>query len=239
MTDSRPILLFCLPHAGATSSHYEAWRPLLSPWVEPVPLELPGRGRRLREWPLSDLMELRTDLTAAILRCVDRPFALFGHSMGALLAFECARTLSIAYRRDPLALIVSAHRAPQLARRPGPALHELDDTSFLARTRELSGDLNNALEHEELRELFLPVLRSDITAIETYAYCPGRPLSCEIIALGGAEDPHVSEAELEAWAKQTEASFHMRLFAGNHFFIHHSTNPVIDEITGRLLSNAA
>jgi medium-chain acyl-[acyl-carrier-protein] hydrolase len=233
MTDVRPVQLFSLPHAGGISSLYEAWRPLLAPTIELVPIELPGRGRRLSERPLRSLERLTEDLTAGILLSLHPPFAFFGHSMGAVLAFECARTLSVAHGYDPLVLFASGHRAPQLSPRDGRQIHGLDDASFLAWARELSGGLNDALEHAELRDLFLPVLRTDLTAMETYVYRPGRPLACDIVALGGIDDPYVSEAELAAWAEQTTGDFHMQLFPGNHFFIHHKADQVTAEIARR------
>jgi surfactin synthase thioesterase subunit len=239
MVDAHGVKLFCLPHAGGAGSLYEAWRPLLSPALEVTPIELPGRGRRLRERALLDFDELIEDVIAGILPLLDSPFALLGHSMGAVLAFECARVLSAAQGCSPLALVVSGHRAPQLPPRPRPAMHELDDAGFLARAREFSSDLNDALEYEELRELFLPVLRSDLTAMEAYVYRPGEPLACDILALGGTDDPHVSEEELAGWAEQTKAGFHMRLFAGNHFFIHHAAKQVVTEVGESLASSIA
>lgn len=233
MTDGGRMQLFCLPHAGGTSSVYEPWRALLAPRIEVVPVELPGRGRRLRELPLDDLDGLTEDAMSGILRCLQPPFGLFGHSMGAVLAFECARRLSQTHGCRPLILFASGHRAPHLPPRPGPRVHELDDATFTARARELGGEFNDALEHEELRALFLPVLRSDLKAAEAYVYRPGAALACDIVALGGEQDPHVSNAELLAWAEQTDAEFQVRTFVGGHFFFHHNGEQLLAAVEQR------
>jgi medium-chain acyl-[acyl-carrier-protein] hydrolase len=156
-------------------------------------------------------------ITDALLPYIDQPFALFGHSMGALVSFEVARQLRRTQGVLPVHLFVSAHSAPQLARHH--FIHTLPDRQFLEEVRQLNGTPDEVLAHSELRELFLPILRADFAVCETYAYTDDQPLSCPISAFGGLRDEHVKLDNLKAWREQTSASFSLRMFPGDHFFM--------------------
>jgi medium-chain acyl-[acyl-carrier-protein] hydrolase len=158
-------------------------------------------------------------LAEAIQPQLDRPFAFFGHSMGAMICFELARRLRREGGARPRHLFVSGRTAPQLkADRPSP--HDLPQDEFESELRRLKGTPDKVLAHAELMQLVLPPLRADFTLVGTYAYSPEPPLACPISAYGAVEDEEVSRENLEAWREQTTAAFNVRMFPGGHFFLH-------------------
>lgn len=214
----RPALrLFCLPYAGGGAPIFHSWAAALPAGIELCPVQYPGRGSRLAEPPHRTIASLAQALLPALRPLLDRPFALFGHSMGALLGFELARMLHHE-GRSPAQLFVSAHRAPQLPDTEEP-LHALPEPELIEQLRKLNGTPPEILAHAELLELMLPVLRADFAACETYAYAPGPPLACPLTAFGGLRDPHVPREALAAWQTQTSGPFALRMFPGDHFFL--------------------
>jgi medium-chain acyl-[acyl-carrier-protein] hydrolase len=181
-------------------------------------MQLPGRGTRLVEPLFTRLSPLVRALAHALVPYFDKPFAFFGHSMGALVGFELARQLRRQHGREPACLFVSAHPAPQLPH-TGSSLHTLREREFLEKLRRLGGTPQEVLGHEELMRLLLPTLRADFSVYETYAYSPDFPLSCPISAFGGLQDRGVSRGDLDAWRAQTSASFSLRMLPGDHFFL--------------------
>ena len=213
------LRLFCFPYAGGGSSIFRTWPKCLPETIAVCPVELPGRGARLREAPRTRLADLVGEMAEGLSPYLDRPFAFFGHSMGALLGFELARTLRRMGGPLPRHLFVSGHRAPQIPD-PGPHVHALPEPAFVAELRRLGGTPPAVLEHEELMQLLLPILRADFALVETYAYAPESPLSCPITALGGREDPEAGPGDLAAWRDQTTGDFSLRMLPGDHFFVH-------------------
>jgi len=157
---------------------------------------------------------------------LDKPFAFFGHSMGAIVAFEVARQLEKKTGATPAHLVVSGRRAPQLPSNQPPAFG-LPDEEFKEKLERLNGVPKELLLSAELMSLVLPSIRSDFEAIETYQYSPGPKLHCPITAFGGFRDSHVSQSSLDAWKEQTTASFKVRMFPGDHFFIHGAERDVL------------
>jgi medium-chain acyl-[acyl-carrier-protein] hydrolase len=147
----------------------------------------------------------------------DLPFAFFGHSMGAAVAYEAARRCA-ADGRPPRHLFVSGRRAPQLPA-DWPVTYDLPDAEFVEYLRSLNGTPAEVFDHPELLELMLPLLRADFSVVETYRYLPGPALDCPVTAFGGAGDVEVGRAEVEAWAAQTTAAFAARVVPGDHFFL--------------------
>jgi medium-chain acyl-[acyl-carrier-protein] hydrolase len=225
--------LFCVPHAGAGPSVFREWPASVPPSIEVCAVHLPGREGRLLEPPCAALTALVEQLDHAIRPWLDRPFALFGHSMGALIAFELARRLRVRGDQAPTRLFVSAHRAPELPAR-GPRLHRLSDAELMLTLRHLHGTPAEVLANVELMRLLLPTLRADCTLCETYEYAPGERLACSIVALGGSSDPGVAVSELEAWRGHTRGSFELRLFPGDHFYLHAGRAALLDFIITRL-----
>jgi surfactin synthase thioesterase subunit/glycosyltransferase involved in cell wall biosynthesis len=202
--------LFCFPHAGGGAAI------LSGAYV--VPVRLPGRESRLAEAPFDRMEPLVSALAAAIAGYLDRPFAFFGHSVGAIVAFELARELRRRGLAQPRMLIASGARAPRyrLGHVPPP---EPSDHELLAELRRLSGTPEELLEDAAARDAILPVLRADTRLYRHYVYQPDSPLEVPIRAYGGTEDPNVTLEHLQGWAAETLASFAVRRFPGGHFYL--------------------
>lgn len=215
------VRLFCFPYAGGGASIYRGWSAALHPDIEVWPVQLPGREGRIREPAFSRADELVAALLGGLAEPLARgPFAFFGHSMGALIAFELARALRLAGTAGPLHLFVSARRSPDLPARDDD-IHDLPEPEFRARLRELNGTPEAVLEHPELMDLLGPLLRADFTLSETHDFVPGPPLACPITAFGGRDDADVTADDLSAWRRQTTAAYRLTMLAGDHFFLHH------------------
>lgn len=212
------VRLFAFPHAGAGAAAFFGWNEKLSNMLSVCPVRLPGRESRLSEPPYRDMSPLIEALGNAIQPHTAQPFAFFGHSMGAGVAFELARWLR---RRDlplPVALLVSAARAPQF--RTALALTgEPSDEEFIQEIRRREGMPPEVLDDPELMRLILPPLKADTMLYRNYVYSGEPPLPCPIRAYGGVSDPNVSREHLEAWAEQTSSGFALRMFPGGHFYL--------------------
>jgi amino acid adenylation domain-containing protein len=217
------LRLFCFPYAGSGASIFRIWSDSLPADVELCPVELPGRGTRPMETPFTQLAPLVEALARALLPVLDKPFAFFGHSFGALVGFELARQLRRESGVQPVRLFVSADRAPQFFHRDRP-MHALPEREFLIELRRLNGIPGEVLEEAELMQIMIPILRADLAVYETYEYSTELPLDCAITTYGGLQDHRVSQGHLEAWRDQTNASFSLRMFPGDHFFWH-TTQP--------------
>jgi medium-chain acyl-[acyl-carrier-protein] hydrolase len=218
-SDQARIRIFCLPFGGGGAAIFREWPRDLWPEIEVWHVQLPGREARHREPPLTDMQSLVMPLADAMLPHLDRPYVVFGHSMGALIGFELARRLRRLGASDPLYLFVSARRAPHVAD-PHRPLHALPDADLVAQlTRRYNGMPRAVLENAELLRMFIPIVRADLTMTETYVYAPEAPLACPISAFGGLEDDAVTRDDLAAWGDQTSAAFTLRLVPGGHFFL--------------------
>ena len=224
--------LFCFPYAGGSDLIFRKWPEMLSPAVEVCPMLLPGRGVRMREPPFADMNSLVDALLPVMAAHLDRPFALFGHSMGGAIAFEVSRRLRREYGVEPQHLFISGRRAPHLSDRPRP-IYNLPEPEFKEELRRLNGTPAEVLEHPELMEVLLPLLRADISLSQTYS-CVSRPsLTCPLTVFGGAEDTDEDPAGLEAWREHTVGAFNLTMFEGDHFFINTARRPLL-----RALENA-
>ena len=219
------LRLFCFPYAGGAASVFRNWSDGLPADVEVCPVQLPGRGTRLMEPPFSELSFLVEALADALLPLLDKPFALFGHSLGSLVSFELARQLRAKHRTSPVRLFVSAGPAPQIPHR-GLPIHDLPEKEFAAELHRLDGTPGELLNHKELMDIVLPSLRADFALYESYQYLSGPPLNCPISTFGGLSDKKVSHRDLEAWRDQTTVSFSIRMFPGDHFFLK-TTQPLL------------
>jgi medium-chain acyl-[acyl-carrier-protein] hydrolase len=221
------LRLFCFPYAGGGASVYRLWPDELPEAVEVCAVQPPGRESRWREEAFRHMEPFADAATEGIESFLDRPFAFFGHSMGAALAFEVTRRL---VRRDgplPLHLFVSGRPGPRTPDREEP-IHELPRGEFIDAIRGYSGTPEEVLQHEELMELVEPLLRADFSVSETYEYTPDpEPLPLPITALGGVSDDDVSEDELASWEQETRGPFQMRLFDGGHFFLTERSGEVL------------
>jgi medium-chain acyl-[acyl-carrier-protein] hydrolase len=212
------VNLICLPYAGGGASIFAGWQARLPDFIRVRAVQLPGRESRIGEPACRDLDLLQNFILESVEGCLDQPYVLFGHSNGALLAFELARRLRGRQFNAPLGLIVSASRSPQ-AKRPLRKVNGLPHGEFIAELRRIGGTPDEVLANPELMALVMPALRADFAINETYKYRPYPPLSCPIRAYGGADDRSVSSEDLEDWRQQTAASFDLRRFTGDHFFL--------------------
>ncbi len=212
------LRLFCFPYSGAGASIFYTWLDTLPATIEVCPIQLPGRGTRLAESPFTRLAPLVQDAAQALLPYLDKPFAFFGHSLGALVSFELARHLRRQHGLSSVHLFVSGHNAPQIPDRD-PPVHTLPEPEFVEKLRCLNGMSKGVLGNTELMQLLLPILRADFAVCETYIYEADEPLDCPISAFGGLRDEYVSRDQLEAWHEQTRASFSLRMFPGDHFYL--------------------
>ncbi len=223
--------LFCFPFAGGNSSTYRAWPPIDG--IEMRPVELPGRQARFRE-PALERMDALTDLLIAELTPeLAQPFAFFGHSMGALIAYA----LTLALRRhglpQPFHLLLSAHSAPSIARGGAP-LHRLPDADLVAEVERLGSGLAGIMLQRELLTVMLPTLRADIALCETYLPNAEPPLDMPISAFGGLQDASIGHAQLAAWRRHTCGPFSLRWFPGDHHYLNGSS-PALCLAIARLL----
>jgi len=215
------LRLFCFPYAGGGTSVFRGWADRLPPEIEIRVAQLPGRETRLSDAPFTSLPPLVAAITEAFAFASDKPFATFGHSMGAIISFELVRQLRGDYGLEPQQMIVSGCRAPQ-RNLTTKTIYDLPEPEFIKELTALNGMLQDVVEHPELMQLLIPTLRADFEAIQTYAYSPEPPLDCPLTAFGGLQDPEVTQEDLEAWGAQTRGDFKVRMFPGDHFFLHSS-----------------
>ena len=236
------VRLFCFPYAGGQALIYRTWAKNFPKAIEVCLAELPGRGGRLYDAPFTRLSPLVDAIGQAILPHLDKPFAFFGHSMGALIAFELARYLRRQRGPAPRHLLVSGRRAPHLSETERTT-YNLPEAEFTEELKRLNGTPQEVLEHEELMQLMLPLLRADFGICETYQYESEPPLDCPISAYGGLQDTHVTKEHLEAWRTQTNnRHFTLQMLPGDHFFIQ-SAEPLLLRLINvelhRFISRAA
>lgn len=232
------LRLICLPYAGGGTAAFRPWTKHLPPDIELCLVQLPGREKRMGETPYTVLENLVSDLTEALDPLLDRQYALFGHSMGALTAFALTRHLRSRGHPQPAHLFVSGRRAPQIPENEAP-LHHLPDAAFVAAlVRRYNGIPPAVLQDVELLRLFIPSLRADLTMIETYRYVEAPPLDCPITAFGGWEDGRATQVDLASWRDLTRGDFTLRMFPGGHFFIQSSRMPLVEMVAGELADPA-
>lgn len=227
------LRLFCFPYAGGSASVFRSWAEGLPANVDVCPVQYPGRGTRLMQPSFTRLPPLVEALASGLKPLLDRPFAFFGHSLGALVSFELARHIRRQSGILPVCLLASAGRAPQVpsSRR---SIHALPEAEFLEEMRRLNGTPLEVLQNIEIMRILLPVLRADFAIGETYAYEPEPPLACRIVTIGGEQDHRVSHADLDGWREQTNAGFSLRMFPGDHFFLNTEREALLRFAAGEL-----
>jgi len=224
-------VLVCAPYAGGGASVFRDW-PAALPGVEVQALQLPGRERRFREPPLRRVADVVAAVVPELAPRLDRPFALFGHSMGALIVFEVARELRRRFAASPSALFVSGARAPQLP--SGRRTYDLPDD-------ELAGEIawphaadGEPVPASEVLEVMLPLVRADLELAQTYEHRPEPPLRCPIVAFCGAADAEVGVEDAAAWRAQTVGRFALHVLEGDHFFVHSAQSRLLELIASEL-----
>ncbi len=212
------IRLICLPFAGGSATAFRDWLPYLPDVVELNAVEIPGRGHRLSEPLIRKIDLLVQAIGQGIKSYLDKPFVIFGHSMGALLGFELTHYLTDQLDAKPLHLFLSGRGAPDRPNREEP-IHHLPEKTFIEKIRHYNGTPKQVLEHEELMQIMLPILRSDFEVCETYRYKEKPQLTVPLTVFGGLKDASATPDDLEAWSAFTSGPFARRMFPGDHFFI--------------------
>ena len=228
------LRLFCLPYAGGGSSIYSRWQGDFPEDVEVCAVELPGRRARLREPPIRRAAPLVEAIAEGLSPYLDLPFVFFGHSMGALLAFELALHLRRAGRPGPRALFLSAAAAPHLPR-TRRLLWQLSDDEFLREIRGYGGTPEEVFSEPGLLALFLPVLRADFEVFDTYEYEDDGPLDCPLHVYGGRDDERATPGQLRAWGELASNLESVELFPGGHFYLH-AQRPALTSALARELA---
>lgn len=229
------LTLFCLPYAGGSAAVYREWQRHLPAWIRLVPLHMPGRGvrhsmRALHEWPA--LLDLLLDDVAVQL---GRPFAIFGYSMGALIAIELAHAIRERHGVGPAWLGVAACKAPSRRKRE---LHWLTchESEFLDEVRSLNGMPEELLENREFMDLVLPFLRADFHLCGSYVYRQRVPLDCPMLVLGGTRDREIAQdpENLAAWSLETRGALEQCAIDADHFFINTHRDVLVELVVGSL-----
>lgn len=232
------LRMFCFPHAGGTTSFFRAWRKLLLPEVDVRPLRLPGREARGGEPAYTRMDALVAGVSAALLPETRRPYALLGHSLGSLTAYEVALALAEAGAPDPVALVTTCFRAPTSPRRPR-RIAGLPDDEFVEALARFGGIPAKLVGRREAYKFFLPMLRADFAVAESYpVHTVPRPLACPVLTVGGDQDPLVTRAELRQWRSATTGDFTCQEFAGGHFFLQDPPAELVDLVRERLVKTA-
>jgi surfactin synthase thioesterase subunit len=219
--------MFCLPFAGGGASVFNGWIKAMKDQMTICPIQLPGREERIMEQPYIEMEDLVQDIVQAILPYMNDQVYIFGHSMGAKIAFEVEKELEKQGEKTNL-LVISGSRVPHIPE-PNPIYH-LPDDEFERELGRFEGTPKEIMESKELLAFFLPVLRADFTLYEIYYSKDVFQLKCPILALGGENDREADLEEIKSWGMYTDSDFRYRMFKGGHFFIRESEDEVLDEL---------
>lgn len=237
----RRALLVCFPHAGGNALSFNGWAKSLPGWLGLVRALLPGREDLAALAPADRAEELAPRYLGALAQLGDHPLILYGHSLGAILAFDLARAMRRRGLRPPLALCVSGRRAPSLPLSHA-ALSSLADAALIAAMREMGGPMIDIFEDPRWRDRLFPLMRADLAVSDHYRYVAEAPLACPIIAFHGAEDSLVKAAEVMAWRAETIGGFRFLPVEGRHFFDapvrRHIIETIVAEADARLADRA-
>ncbi len=229
------IRLFCFPFAGKGSSIFHKWKSLTHHSIHVVPIQYPGRESKLKDRPFTEMSSMLKYVINEYRPLFHPPFVFYGHSMGALVAYEVSRELRRQNLPLPDHLFVSGRQAPHICERD-QLLHLLPDREFQLEIQKKQGTPDEVFTHPELLQIVLPILRADFTLCETYLYQEEDPCPYPITAFGGLEDPFVSPHDLQEWKQHTANYFFSKFYPGDHFFIIPHELEIVKEIELRIFS---
>ncbi|MET9002985.1 alpha/beta fold hydrolase [Amycolatopsis sp. NPDC004169] len=227
-----PARLVCFPHAGGAASFFQPVARALAPVADVISLQYPGRQDRRREPVITSVEEYAARLTAVLGGLPPKPTVYFGHSMGAILAFEVAHRTAAGGGDAPASLVASGRRGPATVREE--FVHLLGDDGIIAEVQELGGTDTALLDDEEIRRMALPAIRGDFTAIETYSCPPDRLVPCPVTVFIGDIDPKVTAEEARTWQQHTTGAFAMHVYPGGHFFLVEHSADVLARLRSEL-----
>jgi len=228
------LRLFCFHYGGGSASAFRSWVDFLPTNIELVAVQLPGREGRFREAFVTKFNDLIDTLAVVMEPYLDKPYVVFGHSLGSIKSFEWIRELKRRGLKQPLLYIPSGMSAPQY-RQDEPPISCLPEKEFIEELlKDYGSTLRTSLDKEELREVFLPQLRADFGLLESYQYRQGTKLDCPILAFAGEDELDIGDKELQGWSELTNGHFDSKRFLGDHFFIHSSENQVLDVVSQQL-----
>ncbi|MFJ1867429.1 thioesterase II family protein [Streptomyces sp. NPDC088097] len=230
----------CFPHAGGSATAYTHLARTLPADLDVVAVQYPGRQDRYREESFTSLPLLveavAEELAREIAADSGRPYALFGHSMGSLVAYETARLLAERGLPGPQRLFLSGRGGPTA--HPHAPYHHFDDAQVLAEVRRLGGTDQSMLDNPDVLEMVLPALRADYRALGTYSWSGGEPLATPVTALIGDNDPMVTVPEAGTWREHTSGAFDLKVFPGGHFYLFDQVGEVAAAVTEGLLAGS-
>ncbi|PIE44830.1 MAG: hypothetical protein CSA45_05225 [Gammaproteobacteria bacterium] len=225
--------LICIPHGGGGPQSYKEWAEELPEHIEVLALSFPGRGSRRAEAAIHSMVQLANEVTEALKPYLNKPYVLFGHSVGALVAYEVASRIQAAGWMQPMRLIVSAHETPENSHTDSP-MYTLSDNELLGKIGELGLVPDDALQNRELVQFILPALRADFELSETYSYQPGEALTLPITGMLGVKDTLLDKSAMQEWEGYTTAAFTLRCYDGDHFYTVSKQQQVLVDIAAEL-----
>ncbi len=225
----RQMRLFCFSYAGGNAFNFLRWQESLGNSIEVAAVQLPGRGARIAEPPIASMSTLLRALAPVLAQRDEMPFAFFGHSVGALVAFELTRYLQLHGLNLPRHLFLSGCQAPQF-RSPSRQLHLLSDDAFMAVLGQYNGTPPEVLQNTELMQLLLPTIRADFALAEDYRYRPGPLLPVPISVFAGRDDDNKAPGQVEGWAKESAEACQVSWFNGGHFFVNSDRDAVLSRL---------
>lgn len=230
---SARVRLFCFTFAGSSAQIFHGWNEHVPEWLEVSGFELPGHGSRLAERPIDTHDGVAVEIADTLEPFLDRPYALFGHCLGAAQAYEATRILRERGKAQPMRLFTSGARGPHLGI-PIADVEAMEDDEFIEHMHKAYAAPIEFLRHPEMRPLFLPMVRADARMTQNYRYASGPPMSYPITAVAGETDPDVQMEHLEGWRQHTTASVTTRIYPGNHFFFLESAPRLLADFAAEL-----
>lgn len=221
------IRLICFHYGGGSSVSFYPWKDMILPNIELLAINLPGRGSSINEPLLDDIEDVTNVMLAHIKHYMDKPLVFFGHSLGALISFELAKALKEQQLKQPMHLILSGCMAPQNLYKRNK-ISKFNNKEFIEILKIYNGISQEVLSDPSLMELFLPIIRTDISIIDNYKYRGNDPLDCDITTIGGREDPTVLLEDIYSWKSHTTKKYTHHTLVGDHFFIRSHRKNVLD-----------